>query len=67
MTVKEANSHLGEIVRDKRTRAEYILVGIAKRWCNQGIFYQAELEDLKANSSICICRLDDITGGGNGN
>lgn len=65
MTLKEANSRIGQIVQNSKTQTNYRLVGISKRWSNQGIFFQAELEDLKADRSICVCRLDDITGGGN--
>ena len=60
MTVKEANEHLRRTVRNKKTSIKYLLTGITKRWSNQGVFFQAELKDLKANDSVCVCRVDDL-------
>ena len=40
--------------------ARYRFTGCILRLNQDGFYYQAELADLKARSSLIICRLDEI-------
>lgn len=64
MKAEEIKQNLNKKVRYKssqtRVDSEYLLTGAIFRKGEKGFFYQAELQDIKANGSILICKLDDI-------
>lgn len=62
MKLEEVKFHLGKEV-SLITRSEkipYLLTGCTLRKNEKGFFYQAELQDLKNNKSVLICRLEDV-------
>lgn len=66
MEIAEVKAALGKRVRFKDDRlfvdAEYILTGCIIRRSDRGrFFYQAEIQDLKNQKSICIVDLEKLT------
>lgn len=66
MDISEVKAALGKRVRFKDDRlffdAEYILTGCIIRRSDRGrFFYQAEIQDLKNQKSICIVDLEKLT------
>lgn len=62
MKLEEVKFNLGKEVF-LITRSEkilYLLTGCTLRKNEKGFFYQAELQDLKNNKSVIICRLEDV-------
>ena len=69
MDISEVKAALGKRVRYKNDRlfcdADYILTGCIIRRSERGtFFYQAEIQDLKRQNSVCIVPLDKLTRGG---
>lgn len=69
MDISEVKAALGKRVRYKNDRlfcdADYILTGCIIRRSDRGtFFYQAEIQDLKRQNSVCIVPLDKLTRGG---
>lgn len=69
MEISEVKAALGKRVRfrDDRLRcdSDYILTGCIIRRSERGtFFYQAEIQDLKRQNSVCIVPLDKLTRGG---
>lgn len=64
MTPEEIKKNLNQRVRLRSERlgidTEYLLTGAIFRKGKQGFFYQAELQDLKQQRSILICKLEEI-------
>lgn len=58
MDISQVKKNLGQKVVYNET--EYLFSGCIIRVDEYGFYYQAELQDLKANSSIIICRLLEI-------
>lgn len=59
MDISQVKKNLGRKVIYNET--EYLFSGCIIRPDEQhGFYYQAELQDLKANSSVIICRLPEI-------
>ena len=69
MEIGEVKAALGKRVRFRDDRlfcdADYILTGCIIRRSERGtFFYQAEIQDLKRQNSVCIVPLDKLTRGG---
>lgn len=69
MEINEVKAALGKRVRFRDDRlhcdADYILTGCIIRRSERGQFYyQAEVQDLKRQNSVCIVSLDKIALGG---
>ena len=69
MDISEVKAALGKQVhfRDDRLHcdADYILTGCIIRRSERGNFYyQAEIQDLKRQNSVCIVPLDKLSGRG---
>ena len=69
MEISEVKAALGKRVRFRDDRlhcdADYILTGCIIRRSERGaFFYQAEIQDLKRQNSVCIVSLDKIALGG---
>lgn len=64
MKADEIKSNLNKRVRyvSRQTGidTDYILTGAIFRKGEKDFYYQAELQDMKNNRSILICKLDDI-------
>lgn len=62
MKPEEIKDNLNKRVRlnSPNITADYILTGAIFRRGEKGFYYQAELQDLKTNRSIMICRLDEV-------
>ena len=64
MKPDEIKSNLNKRVRYASRQAgidtDYILTGAIFRKGEKDFYYQAELQDMKNNRSILICKLDDI-------
>lgn len=62
MKIEEAKANLNKRVHftARDVDADYIFTGCTIRKNENGFYYQAELEDLKNNRSILICRLEDV-------
>lgn len=58
MNISEVKRSLGR--RVKYNGSEYLFTGCILRKSENGLYYQSELQDLKANRSIIICRLTEI-------
>ncbi len=62
MKLEEVKFHLGKevflIICSEKI--PYLLTGCTLRKSEKGFFYQAELQDLKNNKSVIICRLEDV-------
>lgn len=58
MEIKNAKKIIGEKVKYKET--PYLLNACILRKNIDGYFYQAELKDLKAKSSLVICKLSEV-------
>lgn len=58
MDISQVKKNLGRMVVYNGT--EYLFSGCIIRPNEHGFYYQAELQDLKANSSVVICRLPDV-------
>ena len=59
MDIKEVKYNLNRNVIYNGT--QYRLTGCILRLNQDGFYYEAELIDLKAQSSLLICRLNEIT------
>lgn len=65
MDISQVKKNLGRKVVYNGT--EYLLSGCIIRPDEQnGFYYQAELQDLKANSSVIICALSEVKEDKNG-
>ena len=69
MEIGEVKAALGKRVRFRDDRlfcdVDYILTGCIIRRSERGtFFYQAEIQDLKRQNSVCIVPLDKLTRGG---
>lgn len=60
MDISQVKKNLGRKVVYNGT--EYLFSGCIIRLNEYGFYYQAELHDLKANSSVIICRLPEVKG-----
>ncbi len=61
MKLAEIKRNFGKLVRYIPNDAGYLLTACIMRQTPTGeYFYQAELQDLKAQGSLVICRLEDI-------
>lgn len=62
MKLEEVKFHLGKEVSliTRSGETAYLLTGCTLRKNEKGFFYQAELQDLKNNKSVLICRLEDV-------
>ncbi len=60
MQIEEVKRNLNRIVVYKDVPDTYRLTACILRRGEKGIFYQAELQDVKAKNSVLICRLEDI-------
>lgn len=62
MTEREIKTNLNQLVVHQKTGVKYRLTGgIIRRKKDTGQYwYQGELQDLKAEHSVMICRLEDI-------
>ena len=64
MTPEEIKKNLNKRVHFRSDHAgvdaDYILTGAIFRRGKQGFYYQAELQDLKQQRSIIICKLEEI-------
>lgn len=64
MKADEIKANLNKRVRYKSKQTgidtDYILTGAIFRKGEKDFYYQAELQDMKNNRSILICKLDDI-------
>ncbi len=58
MDIKRIKFNLNQRVLHNGT--EYIFTGCTLRLNNEGYYYEAELRDTRARSSILICRLNEI-------
>lgn len=54
------NKHVRYVSRQTGIDTDYILTGAIFRKGEKDFYYQAELQDMKNNRSILICKLDDI-------
>jgi len=66
MEIGEVKAALGKHVRFQDDRlhcdADYILTGCIIRRSERGyFFYQAEIQDIKHQNSVCIVPLDNLT------
>lgn len=63
MKIEEVKRNLNRTVnytdRMHGIESDYILTGCILRRSESGFFYQAELQDMKANS-VVICGLEDV-------
>lgn len=64
MRIEEAKANLNKRVHytesGKYIDADFIFTGCTIRKNEKGFYYQAELQDIKAQNSILICSLEDI-------
>lgn len=62
MKLEEVKFNLGKEVSliTRSGETTYLLTGCTLRKNEKGFFYQAELQDLKNNKSVLICRLEDV-------
>lgn len=63
MKIEEAKANLNKRVHysARDVDADFIFTGCTIRKNENGLFfYQAELQDVKNNHSIMICRLEDV-------
>lgn len=58
MDISQVKKNLGRKV--VYNGMEYLFSGCIIRPDGHGFYYQAELQDLKANSSVIICRLHEV-------
>lgn len=54
------NKRVRYVSRQTGIDTDYILTGAIFRKGEKDFYYQAELQDMKNNRSILICKLDDI-------
>lgn len=58
MNISQVKKNLGQKVF--YNKAKYLFSACILRSNELGIYYQAELQDIKSNSSVIICRLSDV-------
>lgn len=65
MTIEQVKSNLNKVVLFSNPKLhmknqKYTLVGCTIRRGEQGIYYQAEIQDTAQPKSVMICRLEDL-------
>ena len=62
MRIEEAKKNLNKRVHftARDIDADFIFTGCTIRKNEKGFYYQAELQDIKNNHSIMICKLEDV-------
>lgn len=64
MKIEEAKANLNKRVHytdgGRNIDADYIFTGCTIRKSGTEFFYQAELQDIKSNRSIIICKLENV-------
>lgn len=64
MKIEEIKRNLNKIVHYKDSRnnidSDYLFTGCILRRGKNGFYYQAELQDMKSERTILICKLDDV-------